>query len=213
MDNANYEFSIDFLGYALPIWENLFKHVGWYGANIRLRGLEIGCFEGRSTTWFLDHVLTSKESELFCCDSFEGGVEHQEFEMEEIERRFHKNVAASESFASVSVLKGNSVDVLPKLLAEGCKETFDFVYVDGSHQAADVLFDLTLSIELARVGGLIICDDYLWEMKTAGVADILMSPKLAIDSFVNINRRRLEILGFPAVQVYMRKTGGVSKVS
>ena len=38
----------------------------------------------------------------------------------------------------------------------------DFIYVDGSHQAHDVLCDAILSFKLLRVGGIVCFDDYLW---------------------------------------------------
>ena len=65
-----------------------------------------------------------------------------------------------------------------ELVCDGLE--FDFIYVDGSHQAQDVLADAVMSWMLLRKGGLLIFDDYLWEKN-----DFLSTPKFAIDSFVN----------------------------
>ena len=45
------------------------------------------------------------------------------------------------------------------LLAEGRQGSFDFIYVDASHRAPDVLLDAVLAFQLLRIGGLIIFDD------------------------------------------------------
>jgi len=101
-----YRFIVDFFGYVIPFWEKLFKDLGWYQTHRPLKALEIGCFEGRSTTWLLDFVLTSKDSELFSCDTFEGSLEHKDRDTSNLEQRFRQNVAASSSQASVRVFKG-----------------------------------------------------------------------------------------------------------
>ena len=48
-----------------------------------------------------------------------------------------------------------------------------------------------LSFQLLKLGGLLICDDYLWSQEPLGSEDVLNSPKLAIDAFTNIHRRKL----------------------
>ena len=40
---------------------------------------------------------------------------------------------------------------------------FDFVYIDGSHEADDTFLDAELAWRLTRLGGLIILDDYRWD--------------------------------------------------
>ena len=44
---------------------------------------------------------------------------------------------------------------------------FDFIYVDGGHDAGTALADGLLSFRLLRPGGLIVFDDYTAEVKTA----------------------------------------------
>ncbi len=43
---------------------------------------------------------------------------------------------------------------------------YDFVYVDGSHRASDVLTDAVLAWPLLKAGGLLIFDDDGWEHTT-----------------------------------------------
>ncbi|PZO55779.1 MAG: hypothetical protein DCF16_01505 [Alphaproteobacteria bacterium] len=83
---------------------------------------------------------------------------------------------------------------------------YDIAYVDGSHQAPDVLIDSVLAFKLLRVGGIMVFDDYLWHMEAAGKQDLVNMPKLAIDAFININIRKLNIIaGAPLGQIYIAK--------
>ena len=86
--------------------------------------------------------------------------------MPEVEARFDSNIAKAQSVtgntATVIKHKKPSNIALVELAAEGRTSTFDLVFVDGSHQATDVLTDAVISFQLLRLGGLMIFDDYLW---------------------------------------------------
>jgi predicted O-methyltransferase YrrM len=45
-------------------------------------------------------------------------------------------------------------------ILEKLTDKFDFIYIDGSHDYKDVLYDLTQSLKLINNGGLIALDDY-----------------------------------------------------
>lgn len=81
----------------------------------------------------------------------------------------------------------------------------DFIYVDGSHQAADVLCDAVLAFRLLRVGGVLAFDDYLWAEDLPQGRDPLRCPKPAIDAFADA----LSQAGHPAPagrhQLYVQK--------
>ena len=94
---------------------------------------------------------------------------------------------------------------LAELLAADKQPTMDLVYVDGSHQAADVLVDAVLGFKLLKVGGVIAFDDYLWSEALPSGRDPLRCPKPAIDAFVNLNFRKLEVLSAPLYQLYLQK--------
>ena len=86
-------------------------------------------------------------------------------------------------------MKMTSYDALIELYLE--KQKFDFIFVDGSHTAEDVNADLVLSWKLLNFGGLIYCDDYLWGFNEDDKT-VYDSPKLGIDSFVNVFSSRLK---------------------
>jgi hypothetical protein len=77
--------------------------------------------------------------------------------------------------------KSTSVEALAASIAH--KKQFDFIYIDGSHLAKDVLTDACMSWPLLKQNGFMAFDDYMW--KPPGFK-LLDRPKLAVDSFVNM---------------------------
>ncbi|HEX5392825.1 MAG TPA: class I SAM-dependent methyltransferase [Rhodocyclaceae bacterium] len=174
------------------------------------RFLEIGSFEGQSACFVIEAMGAMQPVDVVCIDTWQGGVEHDKSGMGEVEARFDRNIqlATSRSAHPVSVLKKKklSLDALAELLVAGQGGTFDLIYVDGSHQAADVLADAVLAFRLLRLGGVVIFDDYAWSRQEEGQEDLLDEPKIAIDSFVNVYRRKLRILlDMPLRQLYAVK--------
>lgn len=123
-------------------------------------GLEIGCFEGRSTLWFLEHIATHPDSRVTVVDTFTGGADQIEHGVDcsDLFGRFCRRIRGYEQ--RVRVLRGESRFALPRLVLDG--DRFDWVYVDGSHEAPDVLRDSVHALDLLRPGGVIIWDDWSW---------------------------------------------------
>lgn len=200
-------FTVDWFSRTIPAWKELFPRIMPRPARI----LEIGAFEGRSTCFMLENILPADLSgEIHCVDTWQGGVEHQGIAMDAVFDRFRANVSAVLKRVPQHKVIGHrnlSSVALHDLHAKGFVGKFDFVYVDGSHQAADVLEDLVLSFPLLRRGGLVICDDYTWQRQRPGQEDLLDTPKLAIDSFTAIYRRRLRFVDWLSTyQVAFQKT-------
>jgi len=177
--------------------------------------LEIGSFEGASACHLIGTLGSRHPIRLTCIDSWESGAEHRkdgpfEADMPAVEARFQRNirraVANAAHLVELDIRKGPSDAELCKLIAEGKQESFDFIYVDGSHQACDVICDAVLSFRRLSEGGIIIFDDYLWRGGAADTGNPLKTPKLAIDAFINLHFDRLQLLSFPLYQVYARKT-------
>src|SRR5262245_64396192 len=191
MDGRNYEFTSDWFTHVSQTWSQLLH------AAVPSKVLEIGSYEGRSTCFLIETIGARRSYDIYCVDPWESGDFHGT-DMGPVERRFDSNVALARSAASnpgsLTKFKGRSSDVLPRMLASGHRETFDMVYVDGSHDAPDVLVDAVLGFYLCRPGGLLIFDDYLWSSEPEGKQDILKMPKPAIDAFVNLFRNRLHIV-------------------
>ena len=59
-----------------------------------------------------------------------------------------------------------------------------------------------------------IFDDYIWSMEVMGKQDLLNMPKPAIDAFLNIFQRKMQIVrGAPVYQLYAAKTGDMRNAS
>lgn len=203
-----FDYTVNWFSKNIPTWTNLL------GETKPQRILEIGSFEGRSTCFLIDYLANNSDIEIHCIDTWEGGIEHHEDGMSpqimsEVERRFHHNVKVAIKKAQCNVKlelhKGFSDVKLANMISMGFQNYFDLVYVDGSHQAPDVLIDAVLSFKLTKIGGLIFFDDYLWEEKLRGGTDILRCPKPAIDAFTNIFIRKVKVIRAPLYQLYVKK--------
>ena len=173
------------------------------------RILEIGSYEGASTCYLIEKLAVTEQIEIHCVDTWEGGLEHRALEMPSVEKRFHRNIKTARervgNHVEIFLHKGMSDVTLCKLLAEGKHGYFDFIYVDGSHQAPDVLCDAILSFRLLRNNGVIAFDDYLWQERLQSGTDPVRCPKPAIDAFTNIYCRKIRLLSAPLYQVYVQK--------
>ncbi len=201
-----YEFTNDWFSLARPIWLNLIPEV------MPSRILEIGSYEGASTCFLIDTLSPKKSIEIHCVDTWEGGIEHKEIgdDMGAVERRFQHNtrlaVEAANHEVSLCVHKVPSHIALSRLVAEGKEGWFDFIYIDGSHQAPDVMSDAILGFWLLRVGGTMVFDDYLWSENLPYGKDPIRCPKPAIDAFTNLFCRKIRIIKAPLYQLYIQKT-------
>ncbi len=201
-DDNGYEFTIDWFSHFEALWKGLFQQLVPGARKI----LEIGSFEGRSTVWLIEHGFPAqKAGEIHCIDTWEGGVEHRGVPMDAVQSRFDRNVEIARRRSPgvvVHKIKSVSLAALASLMAQGHRSSFDFIYIDGSHQAADVLGDLVMAFALCRVGGIIACDDYMWNFGQ----NPLLTPKLAIDSFVNcFSTKLLPVMGPPLQQLFLSK--------
>lgn len=108
--------------------------------------LEIGCLEGRASTWIMENICTRNADRLTCLDLFST----------RFEPIWDKNMLPFRE--RVIKLKTPSyVGLRPLPFGH-----FDTIYIDGSHADHDVLRDAVLCWDLLKVGGLLIFDDYLW---------------------------------------------------
>lgn len=181
-----YEFTTDWFTKNLVVWDKIFAE--FHPSKI----LEIGAFEGRATCWLIDTLAKHNPIDIFCVDSWEGGVEHQGIDFKAVEQRFAKNVKkavdAAPNRASVGQIRASSLTGLSQLAASGIRN-FDLTYVDGSHMASDVFLDAAMAFQLTRVGGLIIFDDYSAPHEEPQKFDF---PRIAIDAFVMVHENKVK---------------------
>jgi hypothetical protein len=181
---SGYSYTRDWFTRCTKTWPRfLAEFVGRPGLAV----LEIGSCEGRSAIWLLENVLTDPSSRITCIDPFY--LPWRNF-------RFDYNVRLSGKADQVVKRKGKSQDIVPEFPAN----SFDIIYIDGSHLAADVLLDALLSWTRLKSGGVLVFDDYPLNRKEPA----FRRPQLAIDLFLELFAGRYELL-HKEYQVVVRK--------
>lgn len=166
----------------------LSQHLGHLKGQENLVFMEIGSFEGRSAIWFLENLLTGKNCGIICIDTFQGSNEfnQQRVTVDGLEDRFLGNMKPFKD--KYQLIKGSSQYVLRSHDYDG---KLDLVYIDGSHEASDVLEDLCLSYRAIKKGGYLVLDDYMWNHNNL---PSYQSPKIAIDAFMQCFKRKVKVV-------------------
>jgi predicted O-methyltransferase YrrM len=188
-------YTFDWFSHNIAVWQ---RHLSHLAGRPGLRGLEIGSFEGRSAVWLLRNVLTHPTARLECIEWFAGVWEWdgQVVDMAAVERRFDHNIRVANAEGRVTKIK----QVSRVALRTRPLDSYDLIYIDGSHLAADVLEDAVLCFGALKTGGVMIFDDY--QLMRDHQLDV---PKLAIDAFLDVYRGRYDLV-HTDYQVIIRKT-------
>ena len=173
--------------------------------------IEIGSYEGKSISYLIETLSSEVDNlEIHCIDDWEGEQDVykiRDIKMDLVEERFKKNMdllLTTRKNINLKAHKSKSIKALSNLIAEGKSNYFDFIYIDGSHYACDVISDSVLAYDLLRVGGVIGFDDYSWVDRSNN--DVLARPKFAIDAFANIFSYKTRIINTGNQQLYLQKT-------
>ena len=183
-------------------WTNWDMMLSPFHGRLNLRIMEIGCFKGEATSWFLTHLLNGPNAAMYAIDTFEGSPEYEKStKFKSIEEAFHANTLATGKSKYLTVMKMMSQQALIKLVSKQANyATFDIIYVDASHEAIDVLSDGVLAWNLLAPGGYMIFDDYEWDKLNRDY----FTPKPAIDAFMHIYASQLKVL-HKKRQVFVQK--------
>lgn len=197
-----YEFTVDMFSQFKPVIGALLDH--YKPKSI----LEIGCFEGQGTCFFIEHLGKNPGGYIACVDPWDKDMirpngDPWPFDNEAAYDRFQKNTDA----ACDSALHPVEMDVFRETSVEALRhdktqyEPFDLIYIDGAHDAVNVLRDAVLAFDILKVGGIMVFDDYLWRIDN----NPAHSPKLAIDAFTTIYGEKIKFISAPNMQVYVEK--------
>ena len=152
--------------------------------------IEIGVFEGE-TTFNITNLLSERNPDyrLYAIDPFSASENLRQEVVDDAKLTFKKNML---EFPQVELIEKNSFEGLLELHQRGIKA--DFIYVDGSHFAKDVLSDAVFGFELLNIGGVMLFDDAVSWRYGEHIQD---SPKVAVDAFIQCNWNRLRVLEMP----------------
>ena len=163
------------------------------------RALEVGSKEGRSAVYILNKICNTPDSLLVCIDHFD--PLRTEAGLERHAKVIHNLTLTGSPFR---ILDDYSIPGLMTLLNEEALTDqdggFDFVYIDGPHEAEDTFLNAELAWRLTRPGGLIILDG--WDGEPASK---IHHPTKGINAFITLHEGQFELL-HKEYQVILRKT-------
>ena len=170
--------------------------------------LEIGCFEGLTTNYIIDNMI-SNSGKIICVDPLEdkylvdnltpideiNNSKHWSYFYQQYDR-FIENTKLN--FKKIELYRELSSTALPKLNFE-YKNKLDFIYVDGDHREQGVYLDGLMAFDLCKTGGIILFDDYLW-----ADCDNIQVTKKGIDRFLTEYQNNIQVM-FVNYQVGIKK--------
>ena len=162
----------------LKVTENLINK-----PNVKM--LELGTYEARSSKFFIDNILTGKNSELVTVDFKPDITEYSQSNINKMEK-YYPNFKFIK--ADFKVFLAEEVSLNKK---------YDIIYQDGGKLLLTTMYQLICCFYLLNSGGILIIDDYEWKNKNVNKNDKLNNnkgPKEAIDIFYNFVKNDVTIL-------------------
>lgn len=117
--------------------------------------LEVGCFEGLSSFYVLSEYDYVNAFFLDIWDLPNPNSKTLSNDFDSIEKAFDENLSG---FNFIKI-KDDSVVSMRKLFKQN--KSFDFIYIDGSHNGEDILSDAIEAFKILKIDGLIFFDDFL----------------------------------------------------
>jgi predicted O-methyltransferase YrrM len=133
--------------------------------------LEIGSFMGLSATVFASCVASrrNKNARIFCVDTWEGSVEHQDLAViknKELYDVFKANITRAEVDHLITPCRGKSVEVASQFN----NNSIDIIFIDGDHTYEGSLADMKAWLPKLKKGGRFLGHDAIpMENPTCGV--------------------------------------------
>ena len=169
-------------------YPNLYKNmVNHFPTNSHF--VEVGSWKGRSASFMAVEIINSgKKIKFDCVDTWEGSVEHVEYEIikkSELYDEFIKNISSVSSV--INPLRMSSLDAVN--LYED--ESLDFVFIDASHEYEDVKLDILKWLPKVKIGGVIAGHDYqTFDGVTKAVNELFNINDIEISEYCWIHKKK-----------------------
>jgi hypothetical protein len=174
-------FGSNFFEKWIPFWEQALGHLS---NRENVVGIEIGSLHG--------------DCAVFCADKITNGNNSCHYAIDiNINEYLTNNIAP---YKNIKFIHGKSYDIL-RNSSLFSPNMADYIYIDGSHLAIDVINDAVLSWSILKDNGILIFDDYGWGIHTD---DEKQKPKLGIDAFISAYKGHYEIIEM-GWQVFLKK--------
>jgi predicted O-methyltransferase YrrM len=146
-----------------------------------IKVLEVGSYSGISLCNIIKRIPNSIGFGIDMWKSYEEEGRIMRVEELEVEKSFYRNVELEGLGNRITVIKSDSTSTLTNMLRKN--ESFDFIYVDGSHTLLDSYTDLILAWNLLENGGILAFDDYLFNYNT----DVTKNENILDRTFEGVN--------------------------
>jgi Methyltransferase domain len=163
------------------LWRSKLAHLAGQPG---IQGAEVGTFKGESAEWMITNVFNHPTAKYYCIDPFTGGDDQilMGVDCSNLEKQARERLAPH---PQAIIIPQRSQIALRQMEPN----SLDCLFIDGNHVGQDVLQDSVLGFLLLKIGGVLIWDDYLWDI----VPDELDRPRAAIDAFLKIYSRHLKV--------------------
>lgn len=132
------------------------QFINWVGEPVTV--IEIGAFQGRSSYWMMQALLTHPQARLIVVDPFQNNPNMFDgADMGDYHAEFMGNLAPY--LDKITIIREFS-DKAEKYLAALVKpKSVPLGYIDGSHEYVDSIHDARMLAPYIKVGGLMVFDD------------------------------------------------------
>jgi predicted O-methyltransferase YrrM len=165
-----------------------------------LHCLQIGAYKGDASAWLMENILFHPKSTLTDVDTWGGSneVAHDALNWNEVEQAYDAQTSQYVESGRLIKKKMSSEEFFATKAPE---DLYDFIYIDGDHEAVPVLKDGMNAVEALKVGGILAFDDYQWD---AGKGPAYR-PRPAVDAIMLCYSNRFKVLEI-GLQVWLVKT-------
>ena len=162
--------------------------------------LQIGAYKGDASAWLMENILFHPKSTLTDVDTWGGSneVAHDALDWNEVEQAYDAQTGQYVESKRLIKKKMSSDEFFATKSSE---DLYDFIYIDGDHEAVPVLKDGMNAVEALKVGGILAFDDYQWD---AGKGPAYR-PRPAVDAIMLCYSNRFKVLEI-GLQVWLVKT-------
>lgn len=157
--------------------------------NKNIKILEIGTYSGMSIIELVKLIPNSYGTAVDMWSNYNENNLLSVIDNYDVKGSFYKNLKNANLENKIMGIQSDSTSALIQFIK--VNNTFDFIYVDGSHLLLDCYTDLFLSWQLLEKNGILAIDDYLYKKEDD---NILNSPYEAINHFLKIYNGKYKVL-------------------
>lgn len=153
--------------------------------------VEVGSWKGRSASFMAVEIINSNKKIKFdCVDTWEGSVEHQDYDIiteKKLFDVFRSNIEPVKD--AINPIRMSSLEAVD--LYED--NSLDFVFIDASHEYEDVRKDILAWLPKVKIGGILAGHDYeTFSGVTRAVNEIFDMDDLSISEYCYVYRKKNE---------------------